>query len=132
MNDHSNRTGGYIALTTTSLVWGTTWVGSKIGVSLMPAFQMAAIRQLLAGSCFIVFFMFYKKFTLPSSKQFVSLLIMSLLMFVGNNGLSTWSLKYIPTGLSCLIGALYPLCVVMIEFIFFNNKNISALTFTGL
>ena len=57
---------------------------------------------------------------------------MALLMFVGANGLSTWSLKYIPTGLSALIGALYPLCVVLIEFFFFNNKNINILTITGL
>ncbi len=60
------------------------------------------------------------------------LLVMSVLMFVGANGLSTWSLDYIPTGLSCLIGALYPLSVVIIEMIFFKNRNVSILTFLGL
>lgn len=60
------------------------------------------------------------------------LLLLSILMFVGANGLSTWSLDYIPTGLSCLIGALYPLSVVLIEMIFFKNRNVSALTFIGL
>ena len=53
-------------------------------------------------------------------------------MFVGANGLSTWSLNYIPTGLSCLIGALYPLSVVLIEMLFFKNKDVSILTFLGL
>ncbi len=57
---------------------------------------------------------------------------MSLLMFVGANGLSTWSLNYIPTGLSSLITALYPLSVVLIEMIFFKNRNVSRLTFAGL
>ncbi len=69
---------------------------------------------------------------LPTIKQFSFLLILSLLMFVGANGLSTWSLDYISTGLSCLIGALYPLSVVLIEMIFFKNRNVSALTFLGL
>ena len=32
----------YLALLATSIIWGTTWVASKIGVSTMPAFQMAA------------------------------------------------------------------------------------------
>jgi drug/metabolite transporter (DMT)-like permease len=132
LNSSSNRTGGYIALTTTSILWGTTWVSSKIGVAHMPAFQMAAIRQCLAGLCFTLFFLLYRKMPLPSARQFGLLLILSLLMFVGNNGLTTWSLKYIPTGLSSLIGALYPLCVVLIEMIFFKNKEVSVLTFVGL
>lgn len=129
---NQNRTGGYIALSITSIVWGTTWVASKIGVSKIPAFQMAAIRQLLAGACFVLFFMLFKKLPLPTAKQFGVLLLLSILMFVGANGLSTWSLDYIPTGLSCLIGALYPLSVVIIEMIFFKNRNVSALTFAGL
>lgn len=116
----------------TSVVWGTTWVTSKIAVGEMPPFQMAAIRQFLGGISFVLFFLLYKKIPLPSARQFGLLLIMSLLMFVGANGLSTWSLQYIPTGLSSLIGALYPLSVVLIEMIFFRNRNVSALTFLGL
>jgi drug/metabolite transporter (DMT)-like permease len=132
LSNQNNRTGGYIALVATSLFWGTTWVSSKIGVSLMPAFQMAAIRQFLGGICFILFFVLYKKLTLPTVKEFALLLVLSLLLFVGNNGLSTWSLNYIPTGLSSLIGALYPLSVVLAEMIFFKNKDVSSLTFLGL
>lgn len=98
----------------------------------MPAFQMASIRQFLGGISLLLFFIAFKKLPLPTLKQFLWLTIMALLMFVGANGLSTWSLKYIPTGLSALIGALYPLCVVLIEFFFFNNKNINILTITGL
>lgn len=103
-----------------------------MGVLEMPAFQMAAIRQLIAGLCFVLFFMLYKKLPLPDAKQFMLFVILGILLFVGNNGLSTWSLKFIPTGLSCLIGALYPLLVVLIEMIFFKNRDVSALTFIGL
>jgi drug/metabolite transporter (DMT)-like permease len=126
------KTGGYLALATTSVLWGTTWVASKIGVGAMPAFQMAAIRQLLAGICFVGFFAFYKKLQLPSFKQFKFILWLSLLMFVGANGLSTWSLNYIPTGLSSLIGALYPISVVAIEMLVFKNRQVNGLTFAGL
>src|SRR5450432_3823545 len=90
-----SKTGGYLALTTTSVVWGTTWVASKIAVSenLLP-FQMASIRQFFGGSCFVVFFMLYKKLPFPTLKEFTWLLVLGLLMFVFANGLSTWSLKY--------------------------------------
>ncbi len=123
---------GYLALFITSVVWGTTWVASKIGVTEIPALQMAYIRQLIAGICFVVFFMFYKKFPLPTAKQFRWITVMAILMFVFANGLSTWSLKFIPTGLSALIGALYPLSVVIIERVFYKSKRMTILTFLGL
>lgn len=126
------KAGGYLALGITSVVWGTTWVASKIGVSEMPALQMAYIRQFLGGICFVLFFMLYKKLSFPTRKQFIWMLVMALLMFVLANGLSTWSLKYIPTGLSALVGALYPLSVVIIEMGFFKSRNMTVLTFIGL
>ncbi len=126
------KAGGYLALSITSIVWGTTWVASKIGVAEMPALQMAYIRQFFGGICFVLFFMLYKKLSFPTRKQFVWLVVMALLMFVMANGLSTWSLQYIPTGLSALVGALYPLSVVIIEMIFFKNRNMTILTFIGL
>ena len=86
---------GFIALLVTSIVWGTTWVASKIAVQQMPALQMAGIRQLLAGLSFVIFFMLYKKFPLPTARQFQWLFVMAILMFVFANGLSTWSLQYL-------------------------------------
>ena len=132
LNNISGRGKGYIALVITSIVWGTTWVASKIGVNDMPPLQMAYIRQLLAGICFVGFFMWYRKLSLPTAREFRWIVVMSLLMFVCANGLSTWSLKFIPTGLSALIGALYPLSVVIIERVFYRSKNMTILTFIGL
>lgn len=126
------KAGGYLALAITSIVWGTTWVASKIGVADIPALQMAYIRQFFGGMCFVCFFLFYKKLSFPTLKEFSWLLIMSLLMFVVANGFSTWSLQYIPTGFSALIGALYPLSVVIIERVFFKSKHMTVLTFIGL
>ena len=128
----STKTKGYLALTITCLVWGTTWVASKIGVSQVPPLQMAALRQFIAGTCFVVFFLVFKKLPLPKFQQFKWLLFMAIFMFVFANGLSTWSLNYIPTGFSALIGALYPLSVVIIEMVFFKARNITPLTFLGL
>src|SRR6188474_3257708 len=127
------KAGGYLALATTCILWGTTWVASKIAVSEnLPPFQMASMRQFTGGACFLIFFIGYKKMRLPTLTQFGWLLVLSLLMFVFANGFSTWSLKYIPTGLSALIGALYPFSVVLIERIFFKHRNLSSLTILGL
>lgn len=123
---------GYFALFITSTVWGTTWVASKVAISEMPALQMAYVRQFIAGFCFVGFYVWIRKFSIPSIRQFRWLTVMAILMFVMANGLSTWSLKYIPTGLSALIGALYPLSVVIIERVFFKSARMTVLTFLGL
>jgi drug/metabolite transporter (DMT)-like permease len=128
----SDNTKGYFALFITCTVWGTTWVVSKIGVGELPALQMTYLRQFLAAIIFLSFFLFYKKLSLPTAKQFRWLFLMSIIMFVSANALSTWAIKYIPAGLGALIGALYPLCVVIIERVFFNSKRMTALTFVGL
>ncbi len=46
------KAGGYLALSITSIVWGTTWVASKIAVTDMPALQMASIRS-FSGAAFL-------------------------------------------------------------------------------
>jgi len=122
----------YIALVITSIVWGTTWVAMKLGVKGMPALQLAAIRQLLGGVIFLSFFTFIKKTPLPTFKQLKQLFFLSIFTFVLANGFSTWSLKYIASGLGALIGALYPLCVVLIGFFFYKKKNITKLSIAGI
>lgn len=121
----------YIALATTSILWGTTWVAMKFGIKQMPPFQLAGIRQFLAGSLFVSFLML-KGEKLPNGNEWVKLLIMAILTFTFANGLSTWSLKYISSGLGALIGTLYPLCVVIIELLFLKNKNINSTTIVGI
>jgi drug/metabolite transporter (DMT)-like permease len=121
----------YIALAATSLIWGTTWVAMKFGLKGLPPLELASIRQFIAGNIFIIFFLF-KKESLPTLQQFKKLFFLAILTFVLANAVSTWSLKYISSGLGALIGALYPLSVVIIEFFFFKNKSINYLTVIGI
>jgi drug/metabolite transporter (DMT)-like permease len=112
LTGHSTSTKAYLALIVTSLIWGTTWLVSKEGVQVMPALQLAGIRQLIGGSIFILFFM-WGKMPLPTAQDFKWILLLAVLNFVLANGLSTWGVKYISSGLGCLIGAVYPLWLVL-------------------
>jgi drug/metabolite transporter (DMT)-like permease len=122
----------YFALMVTSIVWGTTWVASKAGIAHMPAFQLASIRQCLGGSLYILFFIFIKKEGLPTKKEFLWLLPMSFLMFVSSNGIATYGLQYISSGLAALIAALYPLSVVLIERFYYKAIKLTPSTLIGL
>lgn len=86
----------------------------------------------MGGILYVIFFILIKKQPLPTLKQMAWLTFMGILMFVSSNGIATVALKYISSGLGALIAALYPLCVVLIEAIFYKNKNITLLTFAGI
>ncbi|WP_235827805.1 DMT family transporter [Flavobacterium amnicola] len=118
-----------LALIWISFFWGTTWLASKEGVKHMPALQLAAIRQFLGAVFYISFFLF-KKTPWPKGKQWKTILILSVLNFVLSNGLSTWGVKYISSGLGAIIGAIFPLWIVVISF--FNGERLSKLALVGL
>ncbi|UFH47111.1 EamA family transporter [Flavobacterium galactosidilyticum] len=118
-----------LALCFVSFFWGTTWIASKEGVKHMPPLQLAAIRQFLGGILYISFFLF-KKAPWPKGKQWKTILILSILNFVLSNGLSTWGVKYISSGLGAIIGALVPLWVVIISM--FRGEKLARLSIVGL
>lgn len=122
----------YIGLVATSIIWGTSWVASKIAVKGgVPGLEVAAIRQFIGGALFVGFFLIRGE-KLPSGRQMLWLAGMGSLLFVIANGFATVALRYIPSGLAALIAALYPLSVVIIERIFFRNTKITWVTFVGL
>ena len=121
----------YIALAVTSIVWGTSWIASRIAVQQVPAFEVAAIRQFIAGTLFAGFFL-VKGEKLPSLQQLKWMAGMSVLLFVAANGLATMGVQYISSGLAALIAALYPLSVVIIERVFYKNTKITGFTFLGI
>lgn len=127
----ANQKKAYLALTITSIVWGTTWVASKVGLAHLPAFELASIRQFIGGSIYISFFLI-KGEGFPTFKQFLWLLPMSFLMFVSSNGIATYGLQFITSGLAALIAALYPLSVVLIERFYFKAIKITPKTLAGL
>jgi drug/metabolite transporter (DMT)-like permease len=118
-----------LALFWVSFFWGTTWLASKEGVKHMPALQLAAIRQFIGGGLYVLYFV-WKKEPWPKKKQWKTIFILSVLNFVLSNGLSTWGVKYISSGLGAIIGAIFPLWIVIISF--FQGERLSKLAVVGL
>ena len=112
------------------VLWGTTWIASKEGVKRMPALQMASIRQLIAGLLYVGFFL-YKKVPLPKGKEWIPVLVLSLLNFILSNGLSTWGVKYISAGLGSIMGAIFPLWLVVIG-LFTSKEKLPQKAILGL
>jgi drug/metabolite transporter (DMT)-like permease len=110
-----------IALSLVGFLWGTTWLASKGGVKGMPALQMAGMRQTMGGSIYIIWFLL-KGEQWPKGKQWLSIIVLSFLNFMIANGLSTWGLKFISSGLGAIMGAVFPLWLVIIALVTGNTK----------
>lgn len=115
------RAKALLALAAVSFLWGTTWVGSKAGVLYMPALQLASLRQLLGGAFYLAFFL-VKGRAFPRGKEWWPILILSFLNFFLSNSLATWGVKYISSGLGAIIGAVFPLWLVIIALIAGNSQ----------
>jgi drug/metabolite transporter (DMT)-like permease len=113
LSSKTSRQKGLLALAWVCFFWGTTWIASKVGVTNMPAIQLCAIRQLLGGSVYLLYFIITKH-PWPKGKQWGVILVLSFLNFMLSNGLSTWGVQYISSGLGAIIGAIFPLWIVII------------------
>ncbi|MGN6435619.1 MAG: DMT family transporter [Agriterribacter sp.] len=131
LRNQSDRTRALLAVGVVCIFWGTTWLASKKGVRYMPALQLAGLRQILAGTIYLIFF-FARGFRLPSRDQFIQFFWMSMLMIVMNNGFSTWSMRFIPSGLGAVIGAASPLWIALLSTFVFKETKLNAITIIGL
>jgi len=103
----------YLALLVVCIVWGVSWVGTKEAVRYMPPIQMVGVRQVIAGLCYTLFFIFTGK-PFPKGKEWYPILLLSALNFMISNGLATWGVKLTTAGVSSILGAIFPLWLVLI------------------
>lgn len=112
----------YLALFCVAFFWGTTFLGIRIGIETIPPFLLAGIRNLISG--FIIFFylLVQRKLEPINPRQFLRAFILALLMIVIANGFTTYSEKYITSGLASLISTLSPFFVLILNLILGNEK----------
>ncbi len=127
----STRTKAYIALALVSFFWGTTYLATRVGVVYAHGFLLAAIRQLLAGSCLLIF-CWWRGYAMPAWVDLKRVVGLGFLMIAFSNGLMTWSLQYIPSGLCAILSAMGTLWVVLFSHFLIARTQWSALLVAGL
>jgi drug/metabolite transporter (DMT)-like permease len=119
-----------VALGLVCFFWGTTWIASRQGVLYMPALQMAGIRQLAGGILYIIYFA-AKGMQWPKGKEWLPILMLSLLNITLTNGLTTWAVQFISAGLGAIIAATFPLWIVVIH-LFISKVKLPVNAIIGL
>lgn len=102
----------YLALAVVSFFWGTTYLASRVGAQHMPGLFVAGMRQFIAGFILVSYFLL-KGYQLPDWKVLKKISIQGILLLCIANGLLTWSLQYISSGLAAIIAGLVPLFIAL-------------------
>ncbi|RAJ08904.1 drug/metabolite transporter (DMT)-like permease [Chitinophaga skermanii] len=121
----------YVALIVVSFFWGTTYLASHIGVEYMHGLLLAGLRQSMAGVLLTGFF-FIKGQKIPPRAMLSKLFIIGVIMLCGSNGLMTWAMKYVPSGLGAIIAATVPIWITIFSYFIVSKSKITAQVIIGM
>lgn len=100
-----------------AIVWGTTFLGIKIGVETVPPWFVAGLRQFLAALILFPILLFKKELKWIGWKNLSIQITLSSLMLIGANGLTTVAEKDLTSSLTSLISALSPVFIFIASMI---------------
>lgn len=99
------------AFVSLTLVWGTTWAAIRIGLEGVPPLAGVSLRFLIAGA-FLGIFVPLFGIRLGQSKTERRLWVVNALFsFVGSYSIVYWAEQYVPSGLTAVLFATFPLLV---------------------
>ncbi|MBB5020178.1 drug/metabolite transporter (DMT)-like permease [Chitinivorax tropicus] len=108
-----SRTGLAMALLSTWLIWGSTYLAIRFVIVDIPPFMAAAIRFWLAGGMLFAWLK-WKGAALPSKRQMRNAAIIGTMMLAGGNGAVTFAELEISSAVAALGVAVVPLLTIIV------------------
>lgn len=94
-----------VAFATIYLVWGSTFLAIRIGVSRLPPFLFGGIRFLVAGALLAVTALVLRERFPHGGREWRLMLLFSLLMITFSNGISTVALQHVASNQGALLAS---------------------------
>lgn len=112
-----DRFGVLLALLALYILWGTTYLAMKIGLTSFPPFFMGGFRFLLAGGILYPFLRL-RGAPAPTRVQWIGSLLVGALLLVGGNGGVIFAEQWVASGLASLGIAAVPLWAAIFSGLF--------------
>jgi len=122
----------WLALGIVYVVWGSTYLAIRVMVETMPPLLSGGVRHVVAGAIIFAILLLRRgpgAFRLRRS-ELIGGAIVGLLLLLGGNGLVVLGEREVPSGLTALIVAVVPLCVVVLRALF--REKIASGTILGV
>src|SRR5438093_1272656 len=105
-------------------VWGSTFLAIRVGVREVPPFLLAAMRFLVAGLVLYAW-MIAQGERSPSGRQWMSVSLLAVLIFVVDYGLLFWAEQRVPSGIAAVMMATIPAFMALSEIIFLRTQRLT-------
>jgi len=105
-------------------VWGSTFLAIRVGVHEIPPFLMAAIRFTVAGAAMLGWTATQGD-RAPNRREWLSILLIALLIFVFDYGMLFWAEQRVPSGLAAVMMATIPVFMALSEIAFLGTQKLT-------
>jgi drug/metabolite transporter (DMT)-like permease len=120
-----------VALCLVYIIWGSTYLGVRYAITVLPPLLLTGIRFGLGGSVLLLITTLQKR-ELPTKAEFLGSSFLGILLSGIGTSSVAYAIQYIPTGIVALLVAMLPLWVFVLDFFFFSKQRPSLLSGAGL
>jgi drug/metabolite transporter (DMT)-like permease len=104
------------------VLWGSTYLAIRIAVQQVPPLFAAGARFFVAGTLLYAV-MRLRGRPRPAGKEWGTLAVIGLLMFVVTYGAVFWAEQYVPSGFTSVLEATLPLITIGLEVFVFRQQR---------
>lgn len=122
----------YLALAAVCIIWGTTYLGLRIGVTQFPPFLFSFLRFISAGSILVMFMLTVGKTPLPKKDVLLNQSFCGLLMVTLGISMVGWAEVYISSGLAAIICSCMPIWALLINVLITKDEQPNWIIVLGL
>jgi drug/metabolite transporter (DMT)-like permease len=105
-------------------VWGSTFLAIRVGVREVPPFLLAAMRFLIAGAV-LYGWTIARGERPPNGRQWASLALLAVLIFVLDYGLLFWAEQRVPSGVAAVMMATIPAFMAVSEIVLLRTQRLT-------
>ena len=132
MRKNDNLFLAYLSLAAVCLIWGTTYLALRIGVTQFPPFLFSLLRFSCAGPILLIIVFVTGKAKWPDRKTIINQAISGISMITFGISMVGWAEVYISSGMAAIICSMMPIWTSLINVIFTNDEKPNWLIILGL
>ena len=121
-----------LALAAVCIIWGTTYLALRVGVTQFPPFLFSAFRFLIAGPMLIAFMMTLGKAKWPPKDTVFHQAISGLCMVTLGVGVVGWAEMQVSSGLAAIICSMIPIYIILINLLVTKEERPTLPLLAGL
>lgn len=130
-----NRSGllfAYLALAAVCIIWGTTYLTLRVGVTQFPPFLFSMIRFLFAGPILLAFMLTVGKASWPDRQTLINQAVTGFFMVTVGVSVVGWGEMYVSSGVAAIICSVMPVWTILINLIVSKEERPNWLIGIGL